>query len=486
MKIFTISRLLLVVFFLYIGIQIVGCGDDDPKVPEPKAAFSYTGTNDFRVTCTVTFTNESTEATSYQWDFGNGETSAETNPTVTYREEGAYSVSLIATGDGGSDQIIQEITIGSLQLQTNDLIGIWSIVREEVTSIDGVSTSIIHDRPMNWETLQFFSDAYQRLSLTWVEEELGSYTLNENFITLIPGGGGGNTNVNVSSIDENEIAAVVTFDSEEGSIEINVTLEKNGSEYFEGSPPGPYIEDFAGYKWSVLEETIKYFSYSEETNEYSDLIDSETESDITYNYMTIFPSEVLAPGNLIWIDNWYDGVYQRLYHIPYWTGNYLVLNDEEMQITQIVQNHDGNNVDIVSVRFTEVNGNYYREEVWSKLLRNHGTEAIIAESDLIGDWKVTDKTETSNGVSIDPLQSSSPPVGFTLTFHADGSATLGDPNPGGWFALDESNFVVVSPAMDETLIHVLDYDSMTGVIEVMSITSEDGSEYYLWMTLEKQ
>ncbi|MFY0605102.1 MAG: PKD domain-containing protein [Cyclobacteriaceae bacterium] len=52
---------------------------------------------------TVTFTDASTDATSWAWTFEGGEpaTSTEQNPTVTYATAGTYDVTLVATGPGG-------------------------------------------------------------------------------------------------------------------------------------------------------------------------------------------------------------------------------------------------------------------------------------------------------------------------------------------------------------------------------------------------
>jgi len=51
----------------------------------------------------VTFTNLSQHASSYDWAFGDGETSAETDPVHVYGTAGVYTVTLTATGPGGSD-----------------------------------------------------------------------------------------------------------------------------------------------------------------------------------------------------------------------------------------------------------------------------------------------------------------------------------------------------------------------------------------------
>ena len=53
---------------------------------------------------TVNFTDQSAgDITSWSWDFGDGATSTEQNPTHTYIEPGTYTVSLTVTGPGGSD-----------------------------------------------------------------------------------------------------------------------------------------------------------------------------------------------------------------------------------------------------------------------------------------------------------------------------------------------------------------------------------------------
>jgi RHS repeat-associated protein len=77
----------------------------NPAIQAPVAGFSaapLTGT----VPLTVTFTNTTTgEVTGYEWAFGDGITSAITHPTHVYTATGVYTVSLTATGPGGSDTL---------------------------------------------------------------------------------------------------------------------------------------------------------------------------------------------------------------------------------------------------------------------------------------------------------------------------------------------------------------------------------------------
>jgi len=56
------------------------------------------------VPLTVNYTDQSTgDITSWSWDFGDGATSTEQNPSHTYTDAGTYTVSLAVTGPCGSD-----------------------------------------------------------------------------------------------------------------------------------------------------------------------------------------------------------------------------------------------------------------------------------------------------------------------------------------------------------------------------------------------
>ncbi len=66
-------------------------------LPSTLADFSETISNESYAPCEVTFTNKSINATGYLWDFGNGQTSTEANPTVQYATPGLYTVTLNCT-----------------------------------------------------------------------------------------------------------------------------------------------------------------------------------------------------------------------------------------------------------------------------------------------------------------------------------------------------------------------------------------------------
>ena len=76
----------------------------------PTADFMSIGNNQ-----TVTFTNLSTNAVSYVWDFGdNSPVSTDVNPTYTYAADGTYNVVLTATNACGSDMITIPVTVSTL------------------------------------------------------------------------------------------------------------------------------------------------------------------------------------------------------------------------------------------------------------------------------------------------------------------------------------------------------------------------------------
>jgi len=65
-------------------------------VVKPVSDF-YLPVQKYSAPATVVFDNKSTNAELYQWDFGDGTTSAEANPTHIYKDSGNYTVILTAT-----------------------------------------------------------------------------------------------------------------------------------------------------------------------------------------------------------------------------------------------------------------------------------------------------------------------------------------------------------------------------------------------------
>lgn len=149
-KQFRLASLTVVMLMMASMVFFSGCKDDDEPTttPAPAASFQY----EVNV-LEVTFTNYSQNATSYVWDFGdNAGTSTEKDPIYTYTDGGTYTVTLTATGAGGSAEYSKDVTVimpGGTNLIENgtfDDESIWTIIQHNgnnnatITIADGVAT----------------------------------------------------------------------------------------------------------------------------------------------------------------------------------------------------------------------------------------------------------------------------------------------------------------------------------------------------------
>ncbi len=491
MKESSLIRTLLVSLVLFLGVQFSGCNSDDENGPVPTASFTFSSTNNQNAPTLVSFTNVNEIDVNYSWIFGNGETGTGSDPEVTYTEDGTYTVQLTASSEAGTSQSTLEVIVGPFSISSEHLIGTWSIVREEIT-LPGSSTSIVHEYPMNWETLQYEKNGdYERVSLDWVELERGNFSVNNNILSQTPTEGNDDfsaLDILITAYGGGEME--VELDMEEpgvGTIHLELVLRENGPEYFGGGDyPKPSLGDFAGSKWSVLEETRTYYEYSATTDKYTNFRSEETMADVPYNFNTF----LAIPGveSSLYIDNWEYGTYERYYRLRQIRPFTIYWIDEEEDGNEVVllinNNLDGNNIEIISAGFFEDEGEKLKFEAVTTLKRSDGSEPTITESELTANWEVTAKTETKDGIDVNPIDSYTPPIGFVLGFNADGSAVLGDPTPGSWYVLDDSNFVVVSPEGDETLVHVTGWSTPT--LTAFSKWLDDGAVFQMELSLELQ
>jgi len=86
------------------------CGDTVSQtvniIPPPPVA-AFIGSEEGCAPLTVTFTNQSQFATTYLWEFGDGNEGSQLNPTYTYFQPGVYTVKLTASGLQGISTVIK-------------------------------------------------------------------------------------------------------------------------------------------------------------------------------------------------------------------------------------------------------------------------------------------------------------------------------------------------------------------------------------------
>ena len=137
------------------------------------ADFDYNYTNICRPPTLVNFTNKSVSASplTYAWDFGNGATSAATNPSQTYTTPGTFNVRLIANnGTGCADTVTHPISIGNVSANFSIPQGIC--INEPAVMQDSSSPVAVS---ATWD----FGDGTTGtgLSVTHTYTTLGTYTV---------------------------------------------------------------------------------------------------------------------------------------------------------------------------------------------------------------------------------------------------------------------------------------------------------------------
>lgn len=98
----------ILVLFLFLAV-FVSCKKD--KVDPVVAGFSFKELEDGQ----VQFFNESKEATSYAWDFGDQQGSEEPLPTHKFAANGDYEVTLIAKGPNGESSSKQTVKVTTIK-----------------------------------------------------------------------------------------------------------------------------------------------------------------------------------------------------------------------------------------------------------------------------------------------------------------------------------------------------------------------------------
>ena len=111
----------------------------------PTADFNVVNTGNY----VFDFENNSENAASYLWDFGNGQSSTEENPSAQFEFPGAYNITLIASNACGEDSI----SIDLITTAVNELPDSYTL---EVNPNPSDGNFVLSwESPKNLETIQW-------------------------------------------------------------------------------------------------------------------------------------------------------------------------------------------------------------------------------------------------------------------------------------------------------------------------------------------
>lgn len=131
-----------IIFMLSLAFSFSGCDDDDAVLPKIEALFTHTINQEVGV---ITFINASSNADSYSWDFGDGTSSTEINPTKIYTS-GVYTIVLTAKNVAGATDTFEDtITIQipediALPITFDD-----PLVAYDATTFEGTSFAVVEN-----------------------------------------------------------------------------------------------------------------------------------------------------------------------------------------------------------------------------------------------------------------------------------------------------------------------------------------------------
>jgi hypothetical protein len=105
MKKYLFPLLLLLIMVIYAGCKKDDTDNTDNTGNPVAACATYTAPATIHVHDTISFHNCSENATSFGWNFGDGGTSTDQNPSHSYDHSGKFTVVLTSYGEGFSPSI---------------------------------------------------------------------------------------------------------------------------------------------------------------------------------------------------------------------------------------------------------------------------------------------------------------------------------------------------------------------------------------------
>jgi len=171
---------------------------------------------------TVTFLDQSTNSpTSWEWDFGDGNTSTVQNPTHSYIAEGLYTVKLVASNSFGPGTIVKTDYIEVLPIP-DPVLSVSPIFLDfdTISTQKYISINNIGGNVLTWSFAE---------NLSWLTVDLasGETTTETDQVGIV---------VDRTNLSAGDYSGIITITSNGGTQEVNIIMNVRAKE--EPKPPG--------------------------------------------------------------------------------------------------------------------------------------------------------------------------------------------------------------------------------------------------------
>ncbi|WP_308219145.1 PKD domain-containing protein [Methanoplanus endosymbiosus] len=270
----------------------------DTCTPPPAPVADFTAdTTSGNAPLTVTFTDSSTNSpASWLWDFGDGETSTEENPSHTYSSAGTYDVTLTVTGTGGQSTktYADMITVNPTSSDIHDVVFISDNSKDATLKKDYYLEFTVEDT----------GDQYIIPTIS-IENTDNGKTIVDGYILE----SGDIVRFELSKdIRDGSVFISGTSLWQDGFNITDVDVYVNGNSIGKEGLPKPYVPKFSGLKSTLVLETKNKVGWTQLSYDGETIIFDYDGREVTLNGLT--QSEGSGVFNLRLIknsDSYFDG-----------------------------------------------------------------------------------------------------------------------------------------------------------------------------------
>ncbi|MFY0607032.1 MAG: PKD domain-containing protein [Cyclobacteriaceae bacterium] len=170
-----ISKFIQLISAVIAILVLASCSEGEPE-PLPTASFSLS-TYQAKVGEVITFENTSIDAKTYFWEFGDGQTSSEKEPSYAYSVAGNYEISLNVSNESGAHKTVAKVEIVDEVIPPSDSV--------YVTPPEGYLTTFSFDKVVVGSPTVYGQDE-QNNTFTIYEPKGAEFT--KPLVLLSPGG----------------------------------------------------------------------------------------------------------------------------------------------------------------------------------------------------------------------------------------------------------------------------------------------------------